>query len=95
MAKIDIDLVKAVLQRSDIDAQKIAQIIEDITLPDSYKTDIYCISDGGYFVADKNGVTMNGETFVIKNGVTTKLCDDNESKPLIFDKSTTKNNRVL
>ena len=31
MAKIDIDLVKAVLQRSDIDAQKIAQIIEDIT----------------------------------------------------------------
>ncbi|MBR2468478.1 MAG: Type 1 glutamine amidotransferase-like domain-containing protein [Clostridia bacterium] len=71
------------------------RIIEDITLPDSYKTDIYCISDGGYFVADKNGVTMNGETFVIKNGVTTKLCDDNESKPLIFDKSTTKNNRVL
>ena len=31
MAKIDLELVKAVLQRADLDAKKIAQIIEDIT----------------------------------------------------------------
>ena len=30
MAKIDLELVKVVLQRADIDAKKIAQIIEDI-----------------------------------------------------------------
>ena len=32
MAKIDLELVKVVLQRSELDAKKIAQIIEDITL---------------------------------------------------------------
>ena len=31
MAKIDLELVKVVLQRSELDAKKIAQIIEDIT----------------------------------------------------------------
>jgi len=32
MAKVDVELVKAVLQRADLDAKKVAQIIEDINV---------------------------------------------------------------
>ena len=71
------------------------RVIEDIVVPDSFKTDIYCISDGGYFLCDKDVVTVYGETYLIKNGVTTKICEDEETKPIMFNTNIGKSAKIL
>lgn len=39
MAKVDIELVKVILQRAELDARKIAQIMEDINFESKAKDD--------------------------------------------------------
>lgn len=65
-------------------------LIQDIVLPDSNKIDVYCINDGAYFLCDKNVVTMYGETYLIKKGVTTQICDDEQTKPLMININSSK-----
>ncbi len=53
--------------------------IEDIILPDSYRTDILAINDGAYVVVKDGVSTAFGETYTIKNGITTQICKDEQS----------------
>lgn len=52
--------------------------IKDIIIPDSYKIKIFAINDGSYFLIE-NGITnLFGEAYLIYNGKTTKICNENE-----------------
>ena len=56
--------------------------MKDIIYPDSYKIDILVIVDGTYIVCDNNNTTLYGEAYLLKNGVLTKICDDDNSVDL-------------
>ena len=42
--------------------------IEDIVLPDSFKTDIVTLNNGGFIVIQNNNSTIYGESYLIRNG---------------------------
>ena len=59
--------------------------IEDIIIPDSYKTDIYAIDDGSYFIINNNKTILYGEAYLIKNGKIEMINKDNEIKKIKED----------
>lgn len=56
--------------------------IEDIILPDSYKTNIIALNNHSYITFENEEPVVYGESFVIKNGQVTKICDYNKCKRL-------------
>lgn len=57
--------------------------LEDILLPDSFKTKMIAINDGSYIVKKDGIETVYGEAFEIHNGVVKQICKNNEK--LVLD----------
>lgn len=53
-------------------------IIKDLVLPDSYDRDIYVLNNGSYILIDDNEYIF-GETYLFRDGIIKKICDDNKS----------------
>ena len=51
-------------------------------LNESMKREIYAISDGAYIIEANNSITIFGESYLIKDGIITKLCSNGEQKTL-------------
>lgn len=51
-------------------------------LNESMKREIYAISDGAYIIESNNSITIFGESYLIKDGIITKLCSNGEQKTL-------------
>ena len=49
---------------------------------ESMKREIYAISDGAYIIEANNIITIFGESYLIKDGIITKLCSNGEQKTL-------------
>lgn len=47
--------------------------IEDIVLPDSYKTDIITLNNGGFVVIKNDKTTIYGESYLIRGGKITQI----------------------
>lgn len=47
--------------------------LDDIIIPDSYKTILYAISDGDYILVDSNKNILFGEMYKIKDGIIVKM----------------------
>lgn len=47
--------------------------IEEIILPDSYKTELVAINDGSYIVIKDGKERVYGKSYIIKNGIITQL----------------------
>ena len=57
-------------------------LMNDYLLPDSKFMPLYAMMDGTYLEVGDNGTHIAGESYLIKDGVITKLCDNNETKML-------------
>lgn len=53
--------------------------LDDIIMPDSYTHEIIAINDGSYILIKDNITTVFGETYLLKNGVSTKICDNDKT----------------
>lgn len=58
------------------------RIFEDITYPDSVGREFVALSDGSYIEICEHKERVCGESYLIKDGDITKLCEDDESKQL-------------
>jgi len=47
--------------------------MEEIVLPDSYKTKVIAINDGSYIVIKNGNEKIYGESYIIENGIITPL----------------------
>lgn len=54
-------------------------LFEDITYFDSMNHRFYTLNDGSYFLIDSNGIHLYGESYLIENGIITKICIQNNS----------------
>ena len=54
-------------------------LMNDYLLPDSKIMPLYAMLDGTYLEVTDKATYMCGESYLIKDGVITKLCDNNES----------------
>lgn len=52
--------------------------LEQITNHDSYARPVYCLPDGSYFKINHLHAYLYGECFLIRYGVKTKICNNNE-----------------
>jgi len=52
--------------------------MKDIVFPDSFKKEIILINDGSYIVCDNNKETIFGESYLLKNGKISPICQDNQ-----------------
>ena len=57
-------------------------LINDYLLPDSYVLPLYAMLDGTYIEVIDKKVSICGESYLIKDGCITKLCNNNETKIL-------------
>lgn len=55
-------------------------------LNESMKRRIFAISDGAYIIETSNNLSVFGESYLIEDGIITKMCDDGEQKKLINNK---------
>ena len=53
--------------------------MNDYLLPDSKIMPLYAMLDGTYLEVTDKATYICGESYLIKDGVITKLCDNNES----------------
>lgn len=54
--------------------------VEDIVLPDSYKTDIVTLNNGGFVVIKNNKSIIYGESYLIRNGKITQINEQEKIK---------------
>ncbi len=55
------------------------RIIEDISLPDSKTRPFYALPDGSYIFINGSEITLYGEAYWVRDGVITKVCDNESS----------------
>ena len=55
------------------------RILEDIALKDSSKRSFYALVDGAYILVDKNKSILYREAYLIKDGIITKVCENDKS----------------
>ena len=53
------------------------RLFEDITYLDSMYHSFYALNDGSYILIDSNGIHLYGESYLIKNGIRTQICTQN------------------
>ena len=58
------------------------RVVEDITFADSMGHDLIALNDGSYIFIDETGRRLFGETFRIRDGIVTKLCERGASVQL-------------
>lgn len=58
------------------------RIVEDITFQDSFHNEIIALNDGSYLLIEDEKITLYGEAYRIKDGVTALICNDGESAAL-------------
>ncbi len=55
------------------------RLFEDITYPDSYGNSFYLLRDGSYILGTKEQEVLYGEAYLLKDGIKTKICEQNQS----------------
>ena len=55
------------------------RFIEDIVLPDTYGRQIYALNNGSYILMDRE-IYLYGEAYLLRNGKSEKINDENEIK---------------
>jgi peptidase E len=58
------------------------KMLEDILLPDSFKTKMIALPDRSYIVQKDNKISIYGEAYLLKNGMITQLCKNGEIKTI-------------
>lgn len=58
------------------------RIIEDIIMPDSYKTPLVLLPDGSYIVQQGDKISLFGEAYLLKNGKIVQISRTNEENVL-------------
>lgn len=58
------------------------RLYEDVTFPDSMGRTFYALPDGSYIMKDEHGTAVFGEAYAICNGRMTRICTEDDTRPL-------------
>lgn len=59
------------------------RVIEDISLPDSWRKPFYGLVDGSFVIIEDNKSTLYGEAYWVQDGRITKVCEMDQSLQLV------------